>query len=66
MSRKIIISEKAEKKLESLFKYLLEEWSYKVKSNFIKKLDKNIQIIKDQPKSFPESNSPWIKKMCCY
>ncbi len=55
MSRKIIISSIAEERLELLFKYLLEEWSYKVKADFIKKLDKNIQIIKNQPESFPES-----------
>jgi len=55
MSRKVIISQIAEKRLESLFEYLLEKWSYKVKSEFIKKLDKNIQSIKDQPDCFPES-----------
>ncbi|WP_299157074.1 type II toxin-antitoxin system RelE/ParE family toxin [uncultured Christiangramia sp.] len=56
MSRKIKISQIAEEKLELLFEYLLEEWSYKVKSNFVKKLDKNIQIIKNQPESFPKSD----------
>ncbi|NKI28217.1 type II toxin-antitoxin system RelE/ParE family toxin [Arenibacter sp. 6A1] len=56
MSRKIIISQIAEKRLEFLFSYLLEEWSYKVKSDFIKKLDKNIEFIKCQPESFPESD----------
>ena len=55
MSRKIRISQIAERKLELLFEYLLEEWSYKVKSEFVKKLDKNIQIIKEQPESFPKS-----------
>ncbi len=64
MSRKIIISQIAEKKLEELFEYLLEEWSYKVKSDFIKKLDKNIKIIKDQPESFPESDKEKGLRKC--
>lgn len=63
MSRKIIISKKAEEKLELLFKYLLEEWSHKVKSDFIKKLDENIEIIQEQPKIFPESaKQPGLRK----
>ena len=64
MSRKVIISEIAEKRLESLFEYLLEEWSFKGKSDFIKKLDKNIQIIKDQPDSFPESDKESGLRKC--
>ncbi len=56
MSRRIIISQIAEKRLEMLFTYLLEEWSYKVKSDFIKKLDKNVEFIRHQPESFPESD----------
>jgi len=53
--REVIISKTAEKKLEKLFAYLIENWSEKVKSEFIKKLDKSIEIIKQSPKSFPES-----------
>lgn len=56
MSRVVIISKTAEKKLEKLFNYLLEEWSLKVKNDFIKKLDKSIDVIKSKPKSFPESS----------
>ena len=55
MSRTVIISRTAEKKLEKLFKFLLENWSLKVKSDFIKKLDKNINSIKANPESFPQS-----------
>ena len=55
MSRTVIISRTAEKKLEKLFKFLLENWSLKVKSDFIKKLDKNINLIKANPESFPQS-----------
>jgi len=55
MSRTVIISKTAEKKLEKLFEFLLENWSLKVKSEFIKKLDKNINLIKTNPDSFPQS-----------
>ena len=57
MERIIIISKTAEKKLDILFKYLLENWSLKVKSEFIKNLDKNISIIQKNPESFPESEN---------
>ncbi len=55
MSRTVIISKTAEKKLEKLFLFLVENWSLKVKSDFIKKLDENINLIKTNPESFPQS-----------
>lgn len=55
MSRKVSISKTAERKLDQLFLYLIETWSVKVKTDFIKKLDKSIEIIKEFPESFPES-----------
>lgn len=55
MTRKVVISNIAEKKLESLFEYLVKEWSLKVKDDFIVKLDEHIGIIKTQPEIFPES-----------
>ena len=55
MSRKVVISKTAEKKLEKLFEYLIEKWSEKVKKDFIEKLDSSIEIIKNQPEIFPES-----------
>jgi plasmid stabilization system protein ParE len=64
MSRKVIISQIAEKRLEILFEYLLDVWSYKVKTDFINKLDKNIQIIKNQPESFPESEKESGLRKC--
>jgi len=56
MNKIIIITELAEKKLENLFEYLIENWSLKVKRNFVGKLDECISIIKIQPESFPESS----------
>ncbi|WP_037320018.1 type II toxin-antitoxin system RelE/ParE family toxin [Salegentibacter sp. Hel_I_6] len=55
MDRRVIISPIAEKKLQALLEYLLEEWSLKVKTNFIKRLEDYLQIIKQEPESFPES-----------
>jgi addiction module RelE/StbE family toxin len=55
LSRKVVISKTAERKLEKLFEYLIKEWSVEVKRNFVEKLDSSIEIIKDQPEIFPES-----------
>ncbi|XCF07011.1 type II toxin-antitoxin system RelE/ParE family toxin [Tamlana crocina] len=55
MSRKVVISKTAEKKLEKLFEYLIAEWSDKVKREFVEKLDSSIEIVKNQPEIFPES-----------
>ena len=56
MNRAVKISKTAEKKLDKLFDYLLENWSKKVKADFIKKLDKSVELIKSTPESFPESD----------
>jgi len=55
LKRKVVISKTAENKLDKLFEYLLENWSKKVKDEFVKKLDDNISLIRDQPEIFPES-----------
>ena len=55
MSRNVIISKIAERKLDKLFDYLTTKWSIKVKNEFIEKLDKSILAIKEQPESFPSS-----------
>jgi len=55
MERTVVISKTAEKKLEKLFEYLVQKWSLKVKRDFIKKLDRNIELIKKSPESFPQS-----------
>ncbi|QQY81229.1 type II toxin-antitoxin system RelE/ParE family toxin [Tamlana sp. s12] len=55
MSRKVVISKTAEKKLEKLFEYLINEWSLKIKKDLVEKLDSSIEIIKNQPEIFPES-----------
>ncbi len=64
MSRKVVISKTAERKLEKLFKYLIEKWSVKVKKDFVKKLDSSIEIIKNQPEIFPESKKGKSLRKC--
>jgi plasmid stabilization system protein ParE len=51
--RKIDLSKRATNRLEKLFEYLEQEWSLKVKDDFIKKLDKSL----NQIQKFPESCS---------
>lgn len=55
MSKNVVISKTAKRKLENLFEYLIENWSLKVKSDFVKKLDRSIHLIKENPESFPQS-----------
>jgi len=49
--RKIILSKRASKKLDELLAYLEEEWSEKVKKEFIDKLDASFDQIKIYPAS---------------
>lgn len=51
----VFISELAEKRLENLTAYLLEEWGTKVKREFLAKLDKKINQLSLHPESFPKS-----------
>lgn len=64
MSRKVVISKTAEKKLDKLFEYLISEWSVKVKRDFVKKLNKSIELIKNQPEIFPESKKGKSLRKC--
>ena len=55
MKREIRLSKRAMQKLDSLLVYLEEEWSTKVKYEFVQKLDKSLKQIQKLPDSFPES-----------
>lgn len=55
MARKVVLSSTAKQKLETLLVYLLEEWSEKVKRDFIAKLDTKINQVAHYPQSCPES-----------
>ncbi len=52
---KVFLSELAENKLLKLTAFLLENWSLKVRNDFIKKLTSKIEQITDQPESCPRS-----------
>jgi len=53
--RKVILSKRAAKKLEKLLEYLENDWSEKVKADFIKKLDKSLDQVKKHPESTEKS-----------
>ena len=64
MNRKVIISKTAKKRLNELFIYLLENWSQKIKSDFIKKLDSKIILLREHPEGFPESEKEKGLRKC--
>ena len=53
---KIIWSDEALKNLKSIIAYLESRWSKKEISKFAGLLDKNVNLIKDNPLLFPKSN----------
>jgi len=53
----VFLSELAERKLLKLTDFLLENWSLKVRNDFIKKLTSKITQISDQPESCPQSTA---------
>ena len=56
MERDVILSKRAKIKLEQLLEYLEQNWSVRVKHDFIKKFDKSLKIIQKNPDSFPKTN----------
>ena len=55
MTREVILSAVAKKKLEQLLNYLEEEFSKNTKFNFISALEKILERITHYPESFPKS-----------
>jgi plasmid stabilization system protein ParE len=55
MNRSVKLSKRTTKKLEELLEYLENEWSEKVKTDFIDKLERVIALIKSNPESFQKS-----------
>lgn len=51
--RTIVISETAQKQLISIFSYLDENWSLKIRIKFTEKVFKNFKIIENNPELFP-------------
>lgn len=52
---KVVLSKRAAHKLDALLVYLENEWSSKVKKDFIVKLDRSIALVSRLPESCPES-----------
>ena len=57
MAKKVVLSPTAKMKLEELLVYLKQEWSEKVKQEFIEKLDEKIHQVSQYPNSCPESRA---------
>ncbi|HBB91617.1 MAG: plasmid stabilization protein [Bacteroidetes bacterium GWF2_49_14] len=55
MPLQVKISNKASLSIERLLNYLEANWSVRVRSDFIMKLDRAINLIQSQPDSFPSS-----------
>ena len=64
MNREIRLSMRAMKKLDNLLLFLENEWSTKVRNNFIIKLNKSLKQIQKLPDSFPESEKIRGLKKC--
>lgn len=63
MNRKIRLSKRASRKLEKLLIFLEEDWSIKVKKDFLFKLEESLKQIQKLPESFPESDKiPGLRK----
>jgi plasmid stabilization system protein ParE len=55
MERRVVLSKRAAGKLDKLLEYLETKWSKRVKDQFIQKMDRALNIIKEQPESSPIS-----------
>lgn len=55
MSKKVVFSKRSGKRLEKLLVYLENEWSLKVKNEFMEKLDRCVLKISQHPESCPVS-----------
>jgi len=55
MKREVRLSKRAMRKLDNILAYLEEEWSSKVKHEFVLKLDRALKQIQSIPDIFPES-----------
>jgi len=65
MNREIQLSKRAMKQINALLVYLEKEWSTKVKTDFILKLDESLKQIQKLPGIFPESEKiKGLRKVC--
>lgn len=59
---KIIWSEEAIKNLKAIVKYLQLKWTDQEINKFARRLEKQIEIIKNQPRAYPISKKKNIRK----
>jgi len=52
---KLYWSERALKDLQNIIKYLSENWSHKEIQNFVRLLDRRLDLIVDNPRLFPRT-----------
>ncbi len=64
MTREVVLSAVAKKKLEQLLGYLEIEFSFKTKQNFISLLEKIVERISKYPESFPKSAKVTSVRRC--
>ena len=55
MTRNIKLTKTAQQQLDQLLDYLEQEWSEKVKQDFIEKLDERVEVVRLRPSLFPTS-----------
>jgi plasmid stabilization system protein ParE len=53
---KILWSDRASSDLRNIIDYLLYQWTAKEVRNFVRKLDKRLEVISINPKLFPKTN----------
>lgn len=53
---KVYLSKSTSNNLESLLEYLENKWNRKVRNDFLKKFEKKINQVRNNPKSCPESS----------
>jgi len=54
MEYEVTISKRAKRKIDSVFEYLEQEWSEKIKTDFKLKLLKQVEFLRQNPFIFPE------------
>jgi len=55
MDRTIVLSDKAKSSLNKIFSYLDSNWPLKVKQQSILKLESRLEVIANNPRTFPAS-----------
>jgi plasmid stabilization system protein ParE len=60
----VLITPEAAADVSRINQYLLENWSERVRDNFIKKLRKSVAIMQTMPFAYPVSNTKTTLRKC--